>query len=134
MEWLVYTFLFMYVTWAMYLAVMNLIEAKKLDKMPLASKIFAYPLATFGIIMDLLLNIVVGTILFLDPPKFRHLLFTARLQEYIDDYMKTDESVKGLRKWRQDAALWICENLLDPFDPRGFHCRDPKEVRKDGTK
>ena len=124
-----YAFLFMYLVWAVYVMVMNMIRVK--DNMPFASKCLAYPLAIVGVVLDMLLNIVVGTILFLDLPKIQHLLLTARLQEYIDDYNKLTEPATGLRRWRHKAALWICKDLLDPFDPRGFHCCDPKEIRKE---
>lgn len=134
MEWLLYSFLFMYATWAFYLAVMNLIRVKK--EMPLIAKLFAYPLAFAGIILDLLLNIVIGSILFVQVPNLRHLLFTARLQEHLDNmdtyYDAWDRgerpSVSRLDLWRWDVAVWICKNLLDPFDSRGFHCRNPKEL------
>lgn len=128
MEWLVYAFLFMYATWGFYVMVMNLIRVKQ--NMPLFSKLLAYPVAFVGIIMDVLLNVIIGTILFVELPKVRHLLFTARLQEHIDDFRLSTEPATGLRKWRHNVAIWICVNLLDPFDSKGFHCRDPKEYKK----
>lgn len=120
---LVFLFLAMFFTWGMYLAVMNLIQSK--HKLTLAAKFFAYPLAAIGIIMDFLINIIVGTLLFLDLP--REFLLTARLQRYLDDLDNLTEPAKGLRNWRHSAALWICTNLLDPFDSRGYHCKKPKQ-------
>lgn len=134
MEILLYSFIFMYVTWALYLAVMNLIRVKK--DMPIFAKVFAYPLAFIGVILDVILNVVVGSIIFVQIPNLRHLLFTARLQEHLDNmdayYDAWDRGERPdasrLDLWRWDAAMWICRNLLDPFDSRGFHCRNPKEL------
>lgn len=106
-----WVFIACFFTWGMYLAVMNLMAARK--TMPLVTKLFAYPLAAIGIIMDVLINIIVGTILFLELPKTW--LLTARLQSHLDD-----------TGWRGSIAVWICANLLDPFDARGYHCRKPK--------
>lgn len=123
-----------YFTWGMYLAVMNLIQAKNtIHELTWQAKLFAYPLAVCGIIMDFLTNVVVGTIIFLDVP--REWLLTQRLQRYLEnmDNFYTDSSKEPpskLNRWRWDAALWICTHLLDPFDSRGYHCRKPKESKE----
>jgi hypothetical protein len=106
-------FLLMYFTWAAYLCVMNLMQHQK--QLTLAAKFFAYPLAAAGVVLDVLLNMIVGTLLFLEIP--RELMFTARLQRQIET---------GL-SWRANVAHWLCANLLDPFDARGYHCQKPKE-------
>jgi len=108
---ILWIFIACFFTWGMYLAVMNLMAARK--TMPLVTKFFAYPLAAIGIIMDVLINIVVGTIIFVELPKTW--LLTARLQSHMDD-----------PNWRGALAVWICANLLDPFDARGYHCRKTK--------
>ena len=116
-------FVAMFFTWGMYLAVMNLIQAK--SRLTLAAKCFAYPLAFIGVIMDVLLNITVCTVLFLELPSIQQLLLTARLQKHLDEM----EAGTG-SKWRQSIALWICVNLLDSFDSRGYHCKKLKEPNK----
>jgi hypothetical protein len=110
---LLFSFLFMFFTWGMYLSVMNLIENKK--HLTLTTKCFAYPLALLGIIMDVLLNLTVCTLLFLELPKTW--MLTDRLQSHLDDIGGPKDG------WRGTLALWICSNLLDPFDARGFHCK-----------
>jgi len=109
----VYAFLAMFFTWGMYLAVMNLMEAK--SKLTLAAKCFAYPLALLGVIMDVALNLTVCTIIFFELPK--QFMLTARLQSHLDEIGGPKDG------WRGTIALWICSNLLDPFDSRGFHCK-----------
>jgi hypothetical protein len=123
-------FLLMYTTWGMYIMCMMLIKVKKEGKMPFIALIFAYPWVIFGLIEDVLVNIFAGTLIFLEPPNVRRLLLTARLQYHLDDLiaMPANEKAKGLRAWRHAAALWICSNLLDPFDPKGFHCVNPEKL------
>lgn len=66
-----------------------------------------------GLVLDVLYNVVAGTILFLDPP--RELTFTARLKRY----RRGDRPVTS---WRYRLATWICRELLNPHDPSGEHC------------
>jgi hypothetical protein len=100
----------------MYLAAMNLIAQKK--NLTLAAKIPAYPIVIVGVLMDFLLNVTVCTALFLELPK--EWLITMRLKRHLDEMSDMNSPVT----WRQSIALWICSNLLDPFDARGFHCRN----------
>lgn len=115
-------FLFMYFTWGMYLAAMNLIREK--EGLRWETKVFAYPLVIVGILMDFLLNVTVCTLLFLEVPK--EWLVTARLQRHL----YTMKDVNSAVTWRQKIALWVCSHLLDPFDARGFHCRNWNRVEE----
>lgn len=101
------SFLFVVFTWVSYLSVMNLMRVRATLKWQ--TLIFAYPIAAVGIVADFLCNVVIGTVLFLALPK--DLLLTKRLKRYLerDDF-------------RGSIAHWICEYLLDPFDPKGSHC------------
>ena len=56
-----------------------------------------------------LLNIVVGSIIFLELP--RTYQFTARCQRHMHD-----------DTWRGAQARWWCKHFLDPYDPAGKHC------------
>lgn len=103
-------FLFLYLTWGVYVLVMNLIRTR--DVLTWQCKVFAYPIAVVGILMDVALNVFVGTALFLELPNIRQLLFTARLDKHL-----------AATSWRGGIAQWICHNLLDPFDPSGKHCK-----------
>jgi len=99
-----------FLTWVMYLAVMNIARFRH-DLYPIA-KAHAYVLAAVALVFDFLLNVVVGTVVFLKPPK--DLLLTGRLSRYILD---PSEAL-----WRRKLAGWICSRLLDQFDPYGHHC------------
>lgn len=94
-------------TWGMYLSVMNLVRFK--DHLSLETKVFAYPLVVVGVLADFVYNVVVGSILFLEPP--REWLLTTRLKRHLGE-----DGYKG------NLARWVCRHLLDPFDPKGTHC------------
>jgi hypothetical protein len=98
------------VTWLFYLAVMNLKEHR--DNMYWFARIHAYGLLGIGLVLDFVLNVIVGTVVFLKYPQ--NVLLTGRLSRYIRD---PDE-----KPWRRKLACWICEHLLDQFDPNGRHC------------
>lgn len=100
---------FAYVTWAFYLLAMSLIQARRAGRITRTALVLGYPLVIIGLVLDFAMNMLV-TAAFLDPP--RELLLTTRCNRYIDSY--TD--------WRHRTALWLCQNLLDPFDIGG-HCQ-----------
>lgn len=96
------------ICFTLYLAAMPLIQAKRAGTIPKPALILGYPIVLFGVLMDFVLN-VAATLVFLDPP--HEYLLTIRCNRYIDAY---DD-------WRHRLALWICRNLLDPFEIGG-HC------------
>lgn len=102
--------LLMPVMWTLYLAVMHLDTARRRGTLTTASKVVGYPILFIGLAFDVMFNAVWGSLLFLEPP--REWLFTDRVSRWNDD-----------EKWRGAVARWICDELLDPFDPRGQHCR-----------
>ena len=95
-----------YITLIFYLAVMSLARHEKYN---LFQKIIFYPIVVIGLVVDVLFQISVGTVLFLEEPK--DWLFTARLIRHV----KKDN-------WRGKLARFMCKNLLDLFDPSGSHC------------
>ena len=95
------------VTWAAYLAVMNL---ERHEEMPKPARAVGYVVKVVGVLLDVALNLT-ATVFFLDLP--REWLLTDRLERYVAD--------PGMEK-RGQVALWICHNFLDPFDPDGSHC------------
>jgi hypothetical protein len=70
-------------------------------------------MALVGVILDATLNIVFMTVAFGDLP--REFLLTARLHRYRDDPRHNGTK-------RQSGAKFICEKLLNAFDPSGKHC------------
>lgn len=100
---------YLWVLWYAYILVMGLYRAhldKRLNRVTYA---LAIPALVIGYAMDVLANLTVASIVFLEPP--RELLVTSRLKRHI---------AKG--GWRGEKANWICTHLLDYFDPTGNHC------------
>ena len=107
----VYSLALFYVTWSLYLALCPLKRARDEGRLTTAAKIFGYPLLWVFMVLDVVFNITVGSMIFLELP--HEWLFTQRLQRHLRD----DPS-----SWRYKTADWLCTNLLDPFDPAGRHC------------
>lgn len=108
---LVYGFLSIYVLWLFFLAVMNLQRARDAGTLTRAAYFLGLPILYAGLLIDILVNVVVLTVLFLELP--REWLVTARLTRY----------ARGSAGWRRTMALWFAVNLLDTFDPSGRHIK-----------
>lgn len=96
--------------WAIYIMVMGIYRAHLSRRLAGINLVLGMPIVVLGYVMDAISNIAIATLLFADLP--REWLVTTRLQRYIVD----DDG------WRRHIALYICDNLLDPFDPTGNHC------------
>lgn len=104
-----------YIGWLLYLAVMALKAAHEAKILPMTTRLLAYPAVGFAYLFDVLvLQIVIGSILFLEPPLLNKGEWTLsqRLGRLNDG-----------GGWRGGVARWMCKNLLDPFDIKGGgHC------------
>jgi hypothetical protein len=99
--WLFYVF---------YVFTMGVYRVQLAGKLTGLSKVLLMPFVVVAVLMDVLCQVTVATVAFAELPK--ELLVTARLQRYI----------AGDDGWRKTIAVYICNNLLDPFDPNGKHC------------
>lgn len=94
--------------WVLYLAIMNLAEHR--HALHPVAKFHAYfVILPVGYVVDALLNLLVCAIFIRVP---RDWLLTGTLKRMI----ATDDG------WRCATAAWICEHLLNQFDPKGKHC------------
>lgn len=109
MEYLIISFIAFYVLFWLYLAIMNLKRARDNGTLTKFTLYFSYPMAIFGYILDIAVNWIIATVVFLNIPKEATL--SHRLERY----------VQGPDNWRKSVALWMAHNLLDPFDPDGHH-------------
>lgn len=101
---------YLWVFYALYVLTMAAYRAKlagRLSGVPLA---LLYPFVIVAALMDVVCNITIAALIFLEPPK--EWLVTQRLQRH-------HTSDNG---WRTSLAAYVCETLLDPFDPTGDHC------------
>ncbi len=102
----------LYALWFFYLAVMNLKRAKDAGTLSRLAFALGLPFLVCGYVLDLAVNVVVGSVLFVEWPRIDGLTLTARLSRHI-----------GEASWRGALARWICGRLLDTFDPSGRHCK-----------
>ncbi len=96
--------------WALYVFTMGIYRAKLKGSLKGLNYVFALPLVLLAVIVDVGSNFFVAPLVFLDWP--RETLVTARLQRYM----------AGPEGWRKDVAEYICNSVLDVFDPEGNHC------------
>jgi hypothetical protein len=108
---LIYLIAYLYAFWCVYIGVMGIYRAHLDGRLSGVTKVLCYPFVFVGIVMDVVANLLIAPIVFLDLP--REWLVTDRLIRYI----KTDND------WRRQVAEAVCANLLDVFDPTGRHCK-----------
>ena len=98
-----------HVLWVHYVAMMRLKMVRDEGKLTTAAKVFGYPALVVGLLLDLVVNVVVGTIVFVEPPQ--KMTLSARLT-------RLGEGSSG---WRRRRADRIRKALLDDIDPSGIH-------------
>ena len=58
-----------WVLWVIYAAMMRLKQVRDAGKLTLAMKVLGYPVLVFGLAIDLVLNVTVGSFLFFEIPR-----------------------------------------------------------------
>lgn len=103
---------YLYGFWLLYVLIMGFYRAWLAGKLTLVAKVLASPAIGIGYVVDLLANWTLATLWFRELPRRPQELVTGRLSRYI-----------GLQEgWRKAHATWVCQNLLDYFDPHDKHC------------
>ena len=100
----------LYVFWLFYLAIMSLYRANMNKTITPQAKVLGWPVIVVGALIDFLMNVTLFSLVFLEKPK--ELLLTQRMQRHIK---------RGIG-WRFKLSRWICQGLLNAFDPTGSHC------------
>jgi hypothetical protein len=113
LDYLLYSFSSVYLLWLFYLAIMNLKRAKDAGTMTPVALVLGYGIAVPGLLIDIAVNITVGTVLFLDVPRLSRLTLSARMSWYY-------EHDTG---WRRSLSEWFARNLLNTYDPSGKHIK-----------
>lgn len=96
--------------WIIYVAVMRMQMVRDTVGLTVGQKVMGYPALLVGLALDLLVNVVVGSLVLLELPQ--EYTLSARLWRLSNDEGET---------WRRRAALWVRKELLDSIDPRGYH-------------
>jgi hypothetical protein len=95
--------------WIIYVAVMRLKMVRDAGKLTAVTKPLAYATLAAGLVLDLLVNAVIGSILFRELPK--EWTLSARLTRHSN----------ALVGWRRGRAIKLRTALLDNIDPAGVH-------------
>lgn len=108
---MIYLLLSPWILWILYACVMRLKQVREAGKLTLAMKVFGYPALFLGLAVDFVVNVVFGSLVFLQLP--REMTLSRRLWK-----LSTGEA-----GWRQRWAFWIRVQLLDAIDPspEGVH-------------
>lgn len=101
-----------YALWFFYLAIMNLKRGMVAGRLTPVAKVFGYGIAVPGFLLDIAVNVTIGTLLFLELPHYQRLTLSARMSHHYQS---------GSTAWRSKLAHWFAVNLLDPYDPSGQH-------------
>lgn len=102
--------LYLWLFWGVYVLVMGLYRAHLQGRLTKLTLVLGLPFIAIGYLMDILANIFIATIVFMELPK--EWLVTSRL-------IRHQHEGYG---WRALLSFYICEHLLDVFDPKGNHC------------
>lgn len=114
MEYIYYVLGASYALWIFYMAVMNLDKCKRNKTLTKSALVLALPVLVIGFLLDVLVQMTIGTVMFLDIP--REITLSARLSRYWNDDPNDNN-------WRKKLAGWMKVNILDPFDPDGIHIK-----------
>ena len=110
MTTLLYTLAFLNVFYVLYVLVMGIYRAHLRRRMHWYHWALLWWAVALGLLADVVANLTVACVVFRDRP--RELLVTSRLKRY---------RVSGTPR-QQNLAAFICDNLLDLFDPNDNHC------------
>lgn len=109
MNYILFILLSPWLLWVFYAAIMRLKMVRDANGLTTAMKVFGYPALVIGYVIDLVVNVVAGTIVFREMP--REWTLSERLWRLSN----------GQESWRQKRALAIRVALLDAIDPAGIH-------------
>jgi hypothetical protein len=98
----------------MYLAYCTLRVARdngKLRAAPWPVQIVCYALLAVALVCDVLFNVLIGSLIFVEFPDLRRPTFTHRCKKHMND---ADGG------WRMRLGRWVCDGWLNPFE--AGHC------------
>lgn len=98
--------------WPLFVFTMGIERARKANQVSKIAWCLASPFLAVALVLDFLLNISVFIIATLDIPQRGEWLFSQRLNRLA---IRSD--------WRGRFAIWLAQNLLNPYDPTGEHIK-----------
>lgn len=103
---------YMYIFYVFYILAMGVYRAFLTGRLSTVAKVLLFPIVALAILIDVACQYTIATIVFKDLPVAKEYMVTERLSRYVKDG----------EGWRFKIASFICENMLDIFDPSGDHC------------
>ena len=132
MNIVILTAAYLWAFWAMYVLVMGIYRAHLAKRLGPVTFCLSLPFVALGLAMDLLAQFTFASALFWQWPHltFAPRVFTFRGRPFVlhvpsGDWLVTARLQRYVAQgngWRFTIANWICNNLLDVFDPSGDHC------------
>lgn len=110
MSYALYVLAFLWAFWAVYVLVMGIYRAHLAKRLTPVTLVLSLPFVALGYVMDVLANVTIASVVFIELPQ--ETLVTDRLKRHIDQGSG----------WRQTLARYVCDHMLDMFDPSGNHC------------
>lgn len=98
-----------YALWVYFLACMALERARNEGRLSKPALALGLCVLWPGYLLDVAVNVTVCTVVFLELPREWTVSTRVSRLEEGDGYRKA-------------VAVWVCQNLLNPFDPSGKHC------------
>jgi hypothetical protein len=106
----------------MYIKIMKLAAWRDRHTRPKWQLIGAYivfgPELIIGLLADILHNYTFSVLICLGLPPRGALTITARLQYYRENLIP----MTWRQRWQQRVATFVCERMLNRYDPDGKHC------------
>lgn len=113
---MIWAILYLYAFYAAYIIVMGVWRARLAGRLTWRNNPVTFalclPFVVIGLALDVVAQYTIATLIFADLPRRGEHLVTDRLQRYVAQRYG----------WRYRWARYVCDNLLDVFDPRGEHC------------
>ena len=98
-----------WILWILYAAIMRLKMLRDAGLLTTAQKVFGYPALVVGLVLDAFVNLVIGSLIFMERP--REWTLSSRL------WRLSNGEPGRQQRW----ALAIRTALLDAVDPSGIH-------------
>lgn len=111
--------------WALFVVMMGMYRAYLAKRLGPVLLVLGGPFVVVGLFLDFLAQMLVAPFVFRELPPVRVVRFL-RWEGYMVEPLVTHRlrrHMAGPAGWRRDRAEWICNNMLDPIDPTGSHCR-----------
>ena len=96
--------------WVLYIAMMNIKRVEATQPLPIRVRLLVYPTIAVFEIVEIVANVIVCTILFLDWPR----------EHRVSDRLRRYSRQPNTAGWRLQIVKFL-KPMLDPFDPAGPH-------------